>query len=168
MRAAADCGIVSFHCETAEKVISRASAVAFILPKCAFAVLLALSGCGAASSRTIIQSVAGSVTVDGKVAPGLALRLARHGDTSCSADFISLATNASGVFNGSRPAYIGRWDVIVQDDVLCIVDGATWRPLWHAVYGPAPGNMEFLCSRAAAAQNWMCTMNGLKQNVRGP
>jgi hypothetical protein len=133
----------------------------------AVAVLLALSGCDAASSRTITQSVAGNVTVEGKAAPDLAFRLASHGNTSCSGDFISLTTNASGVFNGSRPAYIGRWDVIVQDDVLCIIDGDTWRPIWHAVYGPAPSKMEFLCSRAAA-QKLTCTMNGLKQNVRAP
>lgn len=102
----------------------------------------------------------GVMTIEGRPAPNLTVSLQSAERTTWDAGSLAFVTDSKGAFLGTRRAQTGKLAVIVQNDVLRVFDGRQWLSVWRGIYAPAPAEMNFRCTRSAAA--WKCTMNGLR------
>lgn len=117
-----------------------------------------LIGC----SYDITQKVDGVLTVNSRPASKVQVALVDHSaEGQCSEPKLTTITDSDGRFVLVRSAQLGRLDVLVQDDTLCLRDGEKWIPIWRSFYGPAPPTLTFSCAKSESAP-WRCKMNGLE------
>ena len=119
---------------------------------------VALMGC----SYEITQKVDGALAVDSRPASGVHVALVDFSaEAQCNEPKLTTITDSNGKFAMVRSAKLGRLDVLVQDDTLCLRDGDKWIPIWRSVYGPAPPTLTFSCAKLAGAP-WRCKMDDLE------
>ena len=131
--------------------MTRAAPIAF------FAFGLALSGCGSFAADPIEQTVSGIANSNDSPANGVAVKIVAKG-ASCKTAAAETVTDSDGAFSFKRTAWLGKIDVIVQDDTLCIRSGGNWLAVWHSAYGPAPRKLVFQCTGSSGT--WSCQAQG--------
>jgi hypothetical protein len=125
--------------------------------------VLLLAGC-APFSYEEPQTVTGSLTVDGKPIKSGQVRLVEGENPSCDNAAMSAAVS-EGRFELRRDVEYGRFDVVVQEDALCILEGKTWVKAWHGVYGPASPTLVFSCTKQGQAA-WVCLGNDMETHFK--
>jgi hypothetical protein len=118
---------------------------------------LVLSGCDSFLAESIEQVVSGAVRLNDAPANGIGIKIVPKG-ARCDVAAVETVTGQDGSFSFKRSVEIGKLDVIVQDDTLCIGSSRNWLPAWHSIYGPAARKLVFQCVRDAGA--WSCTAHG--------
>ena len=110
------------------------------------------------------QEISGTLFVGGRPLPKGEVRLIAGENPNCAKPSASAHVN-DGLFALHRTVSYGRLYVIVQQDALCISEGAGWVMAWQGLYGPASERLVFACQRNGS-DPWSCKGNGMESNVR--
>lgn len=123
-----------------------------------FVAIISICGCSA-SIKEFDQTVTGEFIEDDKPVHGVRIQLQLMNEPDQKP--VIAATNENGVFELHRKAFLGKWAVIVQDDLLSVEEDRKWLPVWHGLYGSAPDRVSFVCKKTQKSP-WICTMNGME------
>lgn len=124
----------------------------------ALSALLSLAGCS--NYTEFDQQVSGTLRMGESSSPAIDVALVQGASgPGCTNPPVFATTAPNGQFSGSRTAVTGRFAVIVQHDTLCIREAGGWRMAWSGIYGPAPQQLVFLCSKQVSS--WQCTLNNM-------
>lgn len=123
-----------------------------------FVAIISICGCSASISE-FDQTVTGQFIENDKPAPGIRIQLQQLNEFVLKP--VIATTNEKGLFEVHRKAFLGKWTVIVQDDLLSVEEDHKWLPVWHGLYGPAPDRVSFVCKKTQKS-TWICTMSGME------